>query len=226
MEPRTAGPVAHRMIVVAGLGEDSGLEAFRHVARWAVLHGVRPVGVDLGDSDGSLRNDDRGLSPRVPVATFPGGYRTLRGEDPEIVGSVLASLRDLERRSDLVLLRVPADDRVSILRAAALCGGVVVPVDDTERGLRDALLLSREIADAFEGVRLWPLARGVGGLVRYRSVARVYLGDEPKAFDAQDPAVFSGLPAPPAGGYLAALLAPETVAPDGELFRVGFLDVA
>lgn len=214
------------MLVVAGLGDDQGLEAFRLVARWAVLHGRRPVGADLGDSNGSLRGEDAGASTCVPVAIFPGGHRALRGEEPGVVDSVLASLRRLETGSDLVIVRIPVADRVSILRAAGLCGGVVVPVDDTERGLRDALLLSREVAETFDGVRLWPLARGAGGLVRYRAVARVFLGREPRAFDAQDPSSFSGLPAPPPEGFLAALLSPEPVAAGPEVFRLAFLDVA
>jgi len=235
LESREAAPVlapaARRMLVVAALGSDAGAGVLRQLARWALDAGRHPAVLDIGNSNG-LELLGSGTEPvpdsrgRVPLANLPSTLENLKDQPAEILAASLERLRRHESLSDLLLVRVPPDYRMALMRAAFLAGGLVVPVEDSPEVLHEALRISRELAESFLDVALWPFPCDAAALERYRTLMFEFLGAETTSPDLE-PAragdVLNRLSAPPREGFLVSLIDPDTPSPPAQLLQIGTL---
>jgi hypothetical protein len=114
------------------------------------------------------------------------------------------------------VVRIPVRYRMTVARAAFLGGGLILPIDDSDRTLDEAFRLSREIVESFSGLTLWPFAPARAMLERYLAMARDFLRVEPVPLDRDglelEP-MLGSLPEPPGEGFAAALLTPGVAPP-------------
>jgi len=220
---------AGRMLVIAGLGKDGGDAALRSAGLWATQLGRRPAVVELSWSDPQTadeRVETRGAASgtRVPVARIPCGPERLKEESPEVVAAVVERLRRHESTSNLLLVRTPGRYRMTLMRAAFLAGGMVVPLDDSDETLDAAFRISREALESFLELAIWPFAAAPTALDRYLKMMLDFLKARPTPFDPARldfGAALESLSAPPDEGFLTALLAPGSPAPPAELIQIG-----
>ena len=219
------------MIVVAGTGADGGGAALRSAAQWALLLGRRVAIADCCAGAGGAESPPRtadaepGLR-RARLSCPPDRLAAMRAD---VVAAVLDRLRRHERSSDLLLFRVPLRERVALMRAVFLGRGLVLPLDDSESGLRDAVDLALDVVRSFSDVALWPYSDSARVLARF--------GDEQRAIDGErvvpfDPGrldlerALDGLPGPPDEGFVAATLLPAPADVPAELLRFDSLELA
>jgi hypothetical protein len=217
-----------RLLVIAGLGVDAGGAALRSAGLWATRLGRHPAVFELGRSERrqseggeSIRELPRG--PRVPVARVPCGPERLKEEPPEVVLAVMERLRRHESASDLLLVRIPASHRMTLMRAAFLAGGLVLPLDDSDETLDAAFRISREALESFLELSIWPFATTPATLDRYLAMTLDFLKVRPTPFDPARLDLGNALetlsPAPEEG-FLTALLAPGSPALPAELIQI------
>jgi hypothetical protein len=225
-----------RMQVIAALGPDEGRAALRAVARWGVRHGRRPAALDLGcgaRAPGDTRSPGP-AAPRgdtvkpagsgVPWASLPCGPERMRAEPPEVIAALLARLRHHETAADLLIVRIPPRPRMTLMRAALLAGGVILPLDDSEEVQQEACRLSREVVENFIDLTLWPVTEHPRALERYLATMRDFLGTEPRPLEmSTGPAILDNLPGAPEEGFIAALLCLDGVSPPSPLLHAGML---
>ncbi|MBZ5637519.1 MAG: hypothetical protein LAO51_02050 [Acidobacteriia bacterium] len=203
-----------RMLVVAGLGPSVGSEALLAVARWALKGGRKVAVVDFGHPSpgGPADLPPAGVAEAretVPFASVPCGLDGLRREAPSSLAAVAERLRRHESEADLVIVRVPAEDRLALSRAAFLAGGLIVPLDGGDGVVHAAFCLSREFAESLPAVVLVPHASDPAALDLYTSMVRDFLGEGSTPVDEEDAPVgdvLLPLAGPPEGGFLPALL--------------------
>jgi hypothetical protein len=220
---------ARRMLVIAGLGEDGGDAALRSAGLWATQFGRQPAVVELSWSDpprSGEREGTRGSASgtRIPVARIPCGPERLKEESPEVVAAVVERLRRHESASNLLLVRTPGRYRMTLMRAAFLAGGMVVPLDDSDETLDAAFRISRETLESFLELAVWPFATTPTALDRYLRMMLDFLKVTPTPFDPtrlELAAVLETLSTPPEEGFLTALLAPGSPSPPDELIQIG-----
>ena len=217
------------MIVVAGMGPDGGAAALRSAAQWAGLLGRRVAisdcTVPAGPADDLARQ--AGCEPGLPRARLSCAPDRLAFMRADVVAAVLDRLRRHERSSNLLLLRVPLRERVSLMRAVFLGRGLVLPLDDSEAGLHDAVELSRDVVQSFSEVTLWPFSDDSRALRHYADAMREIgetrvLPFDPGKLDLAR--ALDALPAPPEEGFLTALLLPARADVPAELLRFDTLD--
>lgn len=209
------GRASPRVVVVAGVGEGGGSSALRWAAQWAVVLGRRPAVVDLfgGEGRGSGEAEDGSTScgESVPRARVPCDPDALKQQPTAAILDLLDRLRRHEAASDVLLVRIPATHRCWLMRAALLSGAVVVPVDDSDVGLHEAVDISREAIDNLPDVRLWPFSGSPEALDRYIAMLGEDVRDAPVPFDPGRLDLAAELPSlriPPESGFVAALLVP------------------
>lgn len=208
-----AAPANRRMLAVAALGPGDGIEALRSLARWSIRSGIRTVAVDLA---GNSREDDApAAAGGLSIASLPRGLGALRAERPEVVSAVMDRLVRHEASAQLVLVRVPAAEPAVVSRAAFLAGGIAVPVALGDRALRDAILLVRELKEAYPALAVLPVELEQGAGQRFAEMFRSFVGAEMPALDEASEgieALLEPLRPPPAEGFLAALAAADGAA--------------
>jgi hypothetical protein len=222
------GSSAGRMLVIAGLGTDGGDAALRSAGLWATQLGRRPAVVELSWSapvEPGAREEVRepASGTRVPVARIPCGPERLKEEAPEVVAAVVERMRRHESASDLLLVRTPGRYRMTLMRAAFLAGGMIVPLDDSEATLDEAFRISREALESFLELSIWPFAAAPAALDRYLGMMLDFLKVRPTPFDPARldfGAALETLSPPPEEGFLTALLAPGSPAPPAELIQI------
>jgi hypothetical protein len=225
--------VSRRVVVVAGIGPDSGSWAFRSVCRW--LHGTGR-GVAALDFESAGAHEGRAAEPSVgdapgvvvAVARMPGGPEGVRGASPAIQAAVLERLRRHEDAAGALVVRVPSRHRMTLMRAAFLAGGLIVPVDPAESAIADAFAVSREARESFLDLVLHPCGEDREAVARYLEIMRQFVGAEPRPLDfaIEDPSLFLGrLAAPPPEGFATALLVPGTPAPPAGVLELGTIVV-
>ncbi len=230
-----ADEASRRMLVVAGLGPDSGRAALLAVARWGVAGGRKVSIVDFDPSPvsaGAERLAGDEVRPRVavPLAALPCGMSALRREDPGTVAAVAERLRRHELVSDLLLVRVAGRDRQALARAAFVARGLIVPLDGGDGTVHAAFRLSRELAEALPGISILPFAADGAALDLFATMVRDFLGVPVSPIGTDAPGkeeVLDSLAAPPAEGFLGALLsdAIATAPPCPRLLEMGTLEV-
>lgn len=224
---RTESP-ARRMLVVAGLGMDGGDAALRSAGLWATQLGRQPAVVELSwtaSPNADEREATRGPASgtRVPVARIPCGPQRLKEESPEVVAAVVERLRRHESTANLLLVRTPGRYRMTLMRAAFLAGGMVVPLDDSDETLDAAFRISREALESFLELAIWPFATTPTALDRYLKMMLDFVKATPTPFDPARldfGAALETLSTPPDEGFLTALLAPGSPAPPAELIQI------
>ena len=225
--------VARRVVVVAGIGPDSGSWAFRAACRWLHRTGGGVAALDLEAESSPV---DRAADPAgsdapavvVPIARMPAGPEGVRGAPPAVQAAVLERLRRHEDAADVLVVRIPSRHRMTLMRGAFLAGGLIVPVDPEESAIADAFAVSREARESFLDLVLHPCGRDREAVVRYLEIMRQFVGAEPRPLDfaIEDPALFLGrLAAPPPEGFATALLVPGTPAPPAGLLELGTIVV-
>lgn len=233
-EPGGAPHALRRMLVIAALGAEEGRAALRAAARWGLSEGRRPAALELGCAspapEGEAR-EARGdpMEPdahRLPLACVPCGPERLGLEPPEIVAGLLERLRRHESASDLLLVRIPPRSRALLMQAAFLAGGLILPLDDSDAVLHEAFGLSREVAETFVDLALWPFSERPRAVERYLAMMQEFQGVRPRALDAElaeGSAFLDKLPGAPEEGFLPALLTSDPSPPPGQLLQTGFL---
>lgn len=230
-----AEPDARRMLVVAGAGPDSGRDALAAIARWGLSAGRKVAIVDFDPAPPSATADpEAAAAPEartaIPLASLPCGLGALRGEDPATVAAVIERLRRHEGACDLLLVRIPFSDRQSLTRAAFLARGLIVPLDGGDCAVHAAFRLSRDLAESLPGISLVPFASDGAALDLYSTMVRDFLGVPAHPIDkgaTRPTEVLDSLAAPPAEGFLAALLADDAhgAPPCPRLLEMGTLEV-
>jgi len=226
-------PARRRTAVVAGLGEDGGLAAVKAMAAWAARGGRRPAVLDLGSGEPTAQ----GASPwpghastagrRIPLARIPRELERLRHEPAEVLSAIVERLHRHESDADLLIVRIPAAQRMVLMRAAFLAGGIVIPVDRAEGAPGKAFRLSREVSESFPDLPIWPAPLDRTALDRYLRMMRDFLRMAPQALDMESAEIepfLQRLAAPPEEGFVAALLTPDTAPPPPEILEMGWLD--
>jgi hypothetical protein len=230
-ESRVTGePALRRMLVIAGLGQDEGDEARRELARWALGLGRRPAALDIGCANwaGPRRKEDPGLpeGPRIPLLSLPSAPERWKDEPPEVRASLLERLRRHETAADLLLVRVSPRCHMTLMRAALLAGGMVVPVSNCYELLYQAFQLARQAQESFLDLALWPHSSDPVAVTRFQAMVREVLAEqiEPLEGDSEEGAgALHRLADPPEAGFLVSLVDPDTPEPPTELLRAGFL---
>jgi hypothetical protein len=221
-----------RMLVVAGLGPTAGIDAVEALARWGIEGGRKVAVVDF--DPGPRRSATGGpggphIGAQVPLASVPCGLDRLRLEDPGSLAAVVERLRRHEHAADLLLVRVPADDRKALAGAAFLAGALIVPLYGGDAALHAAFHLAREMAESFPGVSLVPFASDPEALDLFTEMARDFLGTAGESADGEGASlegILGSLAAPPPEGFLPALLGAETDAEaPPRLLEMGTLEV-
>jgi hypothetical protein len=218
-QPRTAH--SRRMLVIAALGPGEGFEARASLARRALEIGRRPAALDIGCVKAGEEGESPG-GPSIPLASIPCGPDRLRGEPAEVVGALMQRLRRHESAADLLLVRIPPAYRMTLMRAAFIAGGLVLPLGDSNRGLHEALRLSREAAENFIGLPVWPHAGEPSTLERYQAMVQEFLEREARPFNA-DSETLEKLNQPPDEGFVAAMLSSESSKPPPRLLQLSAL---
>jgi hypothetical protein len=232
-EPRH-GPAPRRMLVVAGLGPTSGLDALQALARWGVQEGHKVAVVDFDPAPLDQAQENKSVSApaariAVPLASVPCGLDGLRHGDPGCVAAVADRLRCHESAADLLLVRIPAGDRQALAKAAFLAGGLILPLDGGDGAVHAAFRLSREMSESFPGISLVPYSSDPRAIDLYAEMARDFLGVAAESLEGEGaPAdeILGSLSAAPEEGFLAALLA-VALPIDGRsrLLEIGTLEV-
>jgi hypothetical protein len=207
-----------RMLVLAALGHDAGLEARAALARQALDLGRRPAALDVACEQPAEADRGHG-SLAIPLASIPCGPERLRGEPAEVVGALMQRLRRHEAAADLLIIRIPPSCRMALMRAAFLSGGLVVPLENSPEVLHEALRLSREVTENFMDLPVWPHSRDAGSLERYQSMMREFLTTEALPLDVDNDAL-DDLNPPPEEGFLAAMLAADSAKPPPRLLQL------
>jgi hypothetical protein len=209
------------MLVIAALGPGEGADARASLAREALRTGRRPAALDIGCAEtGTPMQSSDGLS--IPLASVPCGPDRLKGEPAEVIAALMQRLRRHEAAADLLLVRIPPEYRMTLMRGAFLAGGLVLPLEDSNGGLHEALRLSREAAENFMGLPVWPHSGEAATLERYQSMTQEFLELEAAPFDASSEAL-DKLNRPPEEGFLAAMLAAESSKPPQRLLQLSSL---
>jgi hypothetical protein len=216
------------MLAVAGLGADRGTAAVRSAAQWAVVLGRHPSITDLACDDpevAALGGEGRtqAAENRVPLARFPCGPDRIRHEPADVALALLLKLRRHESASDFVIVRVPARDRLSLMRAAFLSGALVVPFDESDAEVDEALEITREVLRNFLEVSVWPYSSSPRCMERYLDTARGHDHARVAPFDPGQrdlAAAFERLRDSPREGFLVGLLAPEPATLSAGLLRI------
>jgi hypothetical protein len=221
--PAKAPTHSRRMLVLAALGPGEGAEARATIARQALQFGRRPAAIDIACEASPL--DAHGAAGHaIPLASIPCGPERLRGEPAEVVGALLQRLRRHEAAADLLIVRIPPVHRMALMRAAFLAGGLIVPLEDSHEVLHEALRLSREAAENFMELPVWPQARDAGTLDRYQAMTKDFLQRETKPFNANAEAL-ENLNSAPEEGFLAAMLAAGSSKPPTRLLQLTSLTI-
>lgn len=232
-EPPRGSVSGRRALVIAGVGADGGAWALRAACRWLHRSGRTVAALDLDASPPlgapSARPGPYGAAPElVPIARVPAGPVGIRAADPPTRAAVLERLLRHESAAEVLIARIPARHRMTLMRAAFLAGGLVVPLDGSERALSDAFAVSRQARESFLELSLRPCCRDAPALRRYLEIMRQFVGAEPRPldFEEEDPEIVLGrLSALPGEGFAAALLAPDTPAPPTGLLELGTIVV-
>ena len=234
VDPR-AEQGARRMLVVAGAGPDAGRHALAAIARWGLSAGRRIAIVDFDPAPPSATTDREAAAATeartaIPLASIPCGLGALRGEDPATVTAVVERLRRHEAACDLLLVRIPFCERQALTKAAFLARGLVVPLDGGDCAVHAAFRLSRDLAESLPGISLVPFASDGAALDLYSTMVRDFLGVPAELIDTGATGsneVLDSLAAPPAEGFLAALLADDAhgAPPCPRLLELGTLEV-
>jgi hypothetical protein len=215
------------MVAVAGLGADATAAAVRSAAQWATVLGRHPSITDLScvEPEDPAREEPR--SPigggRVARARVPCGLERIRREPAEVSVALLGRLRRHERASDLVIVSIPARERLALMRAAFLAGAIVMPVDGSGADLDEALDVTREVLRNFLEVSVWPFATCARNMERFLKAAGEHDRARILPFDPGHRdlgAAFDGLRDAPREGFLVGLLAPEPATLSEELLRI------
>jgi hypothetical protein len=199
------------MLALAALGDDEGRGALRSITLWAIAQGRHPAVLDLCGEEAA----GTGTAPAqgghdIPLASIPGGVEQLRARSDGARTAVLEQLRRQEAAADLLIVRIPPGHRFTLMQAAFITGGLVVPLDGSDEALHEAWNALREIRECFEGVAVWPYPSTRDGLDRFRGMARGFLDLDVQPLDVEDPeavAILDRLSPPPEEGFVAALLA-------------------
>jgi hypothetical protein len=217
-------PSQRRMVALAAIGPGEGSDAQRALARWAVRQGLHPAAIDLACAE---QEAESSLAvTRCPLASLPYGPERFKEEMPEVVSALLARLRKLEAEADLLIVRIPPSHRMTLMRAAFIAGGLVVPLEDSYDLLHEALRLSKEVMENFLDLPIWPYAEDGAVLERYQAMVREFLDLEPHPFslvEGESADALEQLSSPPQEGFLAALLTSDLADPPPELLRIGSL---
>ncbi len=212
------------MVTLAAIGPGEGCVAQRALARWAVRQGMDPAAVDIVCAE---QEEASALAvSRCPLASLPYGPERLKEEMPEVVAALLARLRKLEAEADLLIVRIPPSHRMTLMRAAFIAGGLVIPLEDSYDLLHEALRLSKEVMENFLDLPIWPYAADGAVLERYQAMVREFLGLEPRPFslvEGESADALEQLSAAPQQGFLTALLTCDLADPPPELLRIGSL---
>ena len=221
------------MIVVAGMGPDGGAAALRSAAQWALLLGRRVAISDCcaaaGPADPAPRAADPEPASGLPRARLGCPPDRLAAMRADVVAAVLDRLRRHERSSDLLLLRVPLRERVALMRAVFLGRGLVLPLDDSEAGQREAVELARDIVRSFSEVALWPYSESGRVLARCMIELRELGRERIVPFDPGRldlVRALEALPGPPEEGFVAATLLPAPADVPAELLRFDSLELS
>jgi hypothetical protein len=225
-------PAARRMLVVAGLGPDEGDETRRTLARWALGLGRRPAALDIGCAEPAssqpVESMGRPGGTGIPLLSLPCAPERLKDESPEVLACLLERLRRHESSADFLLVRVSPACHMSLMRAALLAGGLVVPVTNSYELLYQAFQLARQALESFLDLALWPHSPDPVPVARFQAMVREVLSEQidPLPEDAEAAAGALGrLAAPPEAGFLPSLIDSDTPGPPAELLRAGSLSL-
>jgi hypothetical protein len=159
----------------------------------------------------------------IPWVGLPLAPERLKLESPEAQSAVLSGLRRHEAGVDVLLVRVSSRCSKTLMRAAFLAGGLVVPLEDTYDEIYRAYQISRELLESFLDLALWPAPLDAGALERYQAMMRGVLDSIPAPLgNGEGPdSILARLAAPPEEGFLVSLVDPDAPPPAAPMLRTG-----